>query len=92
MFYSQDDFLAVSKGMLLENILQKLEEKDVYEFNYKTRFADGSVRTYRMSFCYTDTSKTQLMFTRANVTNAIQDEQKNQRVLEEALKAAKRSR
>ena len=90
-FLTAEDYHAAREDVTIENVKAHLEEGPLYEFNVRLKGEDSGTITYRMSFCYIDEERTQILVSRANVTKAVYEEERNQQMLASALEAAEQA-
>ncbi|MEY8297749.1 MAG: response regulator [Emergencia timonensis] len=91
-FPSEEEYLIVRDNAQMEAVVKALEQKQVYEFNEKIWNRKKTVlHTYRLSYSYIDGEKTQILVRRANITESILEEQKQQDLLRNALAQAEQA-
>lgn len=79
----------VTENMMLANVLEKLEEQDVYEFTAGFFDLQNEYHRSRVQFSYYDRSAGLFVITRTDITQIYLDEGEKERKLAKALREAK---
>lgn len=88
-FEKEEAYQATEERMKMKRILAELESADTYEFNIKLWNQEHSaLYTYHNTYRYLDEKKSQILVSRANVTNSLQEECLKQELLRSALNQA----
>lgn len=91
-FPTEEEYQIARNNALLETVVKALEVKQIYEFNEKMWNRKKTLLyTYRLSFSYIDAEKSQILVRRADITESILEEQKQQDLLRNALAQAEQA-
>ncbi|MEG1896114.1 MAG: histidine kinase dimerization/phospho-acceptor domain-containing protein, partial [Oscillospiraceae bacterium] len=77
--------------MSLENVERQLQNKDSYEFTYHLREKDGEIRTKQTRFAVHDRAAGIVVFSRADVTDILAQQEKQKVALFESLTIAQQA-
>ncbi|MEG1504918.1 MAG: ATP-binding protein [Lachnospiraceae bacterium] len=77
--------------MSVENVVQQLKDKDSYEFTYHLREASGEIRTKQTRFAMHDRDAGIVIFSRADVTDMLVQQEKQKIALSESLAIAQQA-
>ena len=90
-FLTDEDYRIAYEDVSFENVTAHLEKMPLYEFNIKVRGNGTEISTYRLSYCYIDAKKKQILIVQTNVTKAVADAERDQQNLADALQAAEQA-
>lgn len=90
-FLTDEDYRMAYEEVSFENVTAHLKEMPLYEFNIRVRGKDTEINTYRLSYCYVDAKKNQILIVQTNVTKAVADAERDQQNLADALQAAEQA-
>ncbi|MEG2008652.1 MAG: ATP-binding protein [Oscillospiraceae bacterium] len=90
--YITDSDRALYAGkMSIDNVLQQLSDKDSYDFSYHLREENGEIRTKQTRFAMHDRSAGIVVFSRADVTDMLAQQEKQRIALTESLTIARQA-
>lgn len=81
----------VKKAVSLETVVEELEKKEVYIYEYSMREKDGSIRRKMLHYSYVDREMGLIVNTRTDVEDILRKEKDKQDELERALEEAERA-
>ncbi|MEG0910156.1 MAG: response regulator [Ruthenibacterium sp.] len=82
---------AFKEAVALPNVLAHLEKNLKYEFDFKAKASNGTIKVKKMQFFYLDKASGHLCFTRADVTDMVREQEQKNELLATALQAAKQA-
>ncbi|MEG0338700.1 MAG: ATP-binding protein, partial [Oscillospiraceae bacterium] len=90
-YIADDDKKYYVENMSIENITQQLEINDSYEFTYHLRELNGDIRTKQTRFAMHDRAAGIVVFSRADVTDMLEKQEKQKIALSESLAIAQQA-
>ncbi|MEG0834495.1 MAG: ATP-binding protein [Christensenellaceae bacterium] len=88
---TQEDKALYAEKMSLENVARQLLDKDSYEFTYHMRETNGDIRTKQTRFTMHDRAAGIVVFSRADMTAVLAQEEKQKNALAESLAIAQQA-
>lgn len=88
-YCADEDVESIIKAVRLDTVRAALAKSDSYNVDYTLRERDGSLRRKQLRYTYSNEEKTVLTQTRIDMENVLREEEEKQRILREALDAAK---
>ncbi len=79
------------KEMELDNVCKELEDKATYNIYISVQEKDGRTSKKKLTYSYLDKTYHTLMITRSDITNIYEEEKQKNRMLQYALKSAKKA-
>ncbi|MEG1576173.1 MAG: ATP-binding protein, partial [Clostridium sp.] len=86
-----EDKALYAEQMSIENVTRELQDKDSYEFTYHLRDTDGEIRTKQTRFAMHDRAAGIVVFSRADVTSMLAQQEKQRIALSESLAIAQQA-
>ncbi|MEG2087624.1 MAG: ATP-binding protein, partial [Angelakisella sp.] len=90
-YVTDKDKQMYTEQMTIANVSQQLSEKDSYEFTYHLREANGEIRTKQTRFSVHDRAAGIVVFSRADVTDMLAQQEKQKIALSESLTIAQQA-
>ncbi|MEG0935694.1 MAG: ATP-binding protein [Clostridia bacterium] len=90
-YIADRDKALYTEKMSLENVMRQLAEKDSYEFTYHLRESSGETRTKQTRFALQDRAAGIVVFSRADVTDMLAQQEKQKIALTESLAIAQQA-
>ncbi|MEG0721397.1 MAG: ATP-binding protein, partial [Lachnospiraceae bacterium] len=90
-YIAQEDRLWYAENMAIANVAKKLQDKDSYEFTYHLRDSNGEIRTKQTRFSMHDRGAGIVVFSRADVTDMLAQQEKQKIALSESLAIAQQA-
>ena len=91
MYVSPEDIDDVMHMMSLDVVLDALEEKSIYTIRVKVHGFENEIRLKQLKYFYLDKESKQLIITRADVTDVVTEQQRQQELLKSALRQAEQA-
>ncbi|MEG2699617.1 MAG: ATP-binding protein [Hungatella sp.] len=77
--------------MSIEHVMQQLQDQDSYEFTYHLRESEDEIRTKQVRFAVHDRAAGIMIFSRADVTEMLAQQEKQKIALSESLEIAQQA-
>ncbi|MEG2882151.1 MAG: ATP-binding protein, partial [Christensenella sp.] len=90
-YITDEDKPLYAAEMSIENVVQQLKEKDSYEFTYHVRESNGEIRTKQTRFAMYDRAAGIVIFSRADVTDMLAQQEEQKIALLESLTIAQQA-
>ncbi|MEG1497455.1 MAG: PAS domain-containing protein [Clostridiales bacterium] len=90
-FITKKDKALYLQNMSIKNVMEQLKNKDSYEFTYHLKEANGEIRTKQARFATHDKDAGIVVFSRADVTDILAQEEKQKIALSESLTIAQQA-
>ncbi|MEG2857533.1 MAG: hybrid sensor histidine kinase/response regulator, partial [Clostridia bacterium] len=90
-YITDEDRARYEAEMAIENVAEKLRDKDVYEFTYHLRETSGEIRTKQARLAMQDRAEGIVVFSRADVTDILMQQEKQRIALLESLEIAQQA-
>ncbi|MEG0780723.1 MAG: PAS domain-containing protein, partial [Oscillospiraceae bacterium] len=84
-YIAEEDKALYANNMSIENVTEQLAERDSYEFTYHLREENGEIRTKQTRFAMHDRTAGIVVFSRADVTDMLTQQEKQKVALSESL-------
>ncbi|MEG1870121.1 MAG: ATP-binding protein, partial [Oscillospiraceae bacterium] len=91
LYIADEDKELYSSKMSIKNVLKQLEDKDSYEITYHLREVSGDIRTKQTRFSVHDREAGIVVFSRADVTDMLAQQEKQKIALSESLAIAQQA-
>ncbi|MEG0793122.1 MAG: PAS domain-containing protein [Lachnospiraceae bacterium] len=90
-YITEEDQNFYTEKMKIKNVIMELENKDSYELTYHLRETNGEIRTKKTRFAMYDRTAGIVVFSRADVTDMLVQQEKQKIALSESLTIAQQA-